>query len=212
MESLYDLDFNYYYKIYTNLHNMMKDRGFTPKKQKMDLTEYKTKLIGHLAESSEKDNKLAPFFFIDSLSIIFTKNDEKVLVYFYILDTKIKKTDMEHVNALMIKKECSSVILIIKEKVTSRVSSILDLIDKSQVFYEKELCYNPINHVLAPKYKILSKEEIDELLESYHITLKNLPGIFKNQPVPKYYNLQEGSVIEIHRSDNSLYYRTVRNE
>lgn len=211
MENFYDLDFGFYYKIYKNTHYMMERRGFKPKKEMLTEPEYKTKVIGLLAESTEEPNeKSAPYLFIDKLSIVFKKNKEQVLVYFFILDIKIKKVDMEHINALMVKKKCESVILIIREKITSRVSSIFELLNKSQIFYEKEMCVDPTAHKLSPKFRILDQDEINDLLNSYSCSLNNLPGMFKDKPIAKYFNLQVGDVVEITRNNGGLYYRTVR--
>jgi len=40
----------------------------------------------------------------------------------------------------------------------------------------------PLDHVLVPKHELLSKKDLEKLLEKYNITLLQLPKISKGDP------------------------------
>jgi DNA-directed RNA polymerase subunit H (RpoH/RPB5) len=195
------IDINYFYRIYDTVHQMMEDRNFKPDKKKLTLEKYTSKIIGYLTETS-------PHEFMDKLSLTFTK-DSKLLVYFFILDIKINKVNIEDIYEKM-KKECNSLLLILKEKITPKVASIMSTFD-SQVFYHYELVFNPLKHVLMPKYVVLSEEEKEKIYSYYKLSsYKQLPGIYKNQPIAKWFNLNENDVLKIVRKNGEIYYRCVR--
>jgi len=68
-------------------------------------------------------------------------------------------------------------------------------------------------HNLVPKHLKLNKEKKKELLEKYHISIKELPKIFKEDPSISHLKVQSGDVIKIIRpsgtSGRSVYYRVV---
>jgi DNA-directed RNA polymerase subunit H len=68
-------------------------------------------------------------------------------------------------------------------------------------------------HELVPKHEILSKEEKEELLKKYGITIKELPRILSSDPAIKALNPKIGDVIKITRksktAEESVYYRVV---
>jgi DNA-directed RNA polymerase subunit H (RpoH/RPB5) len=180
---------------------MMEDRNFTPDKKKLTNEKYSSKVIGYLTES--------PYEFMDKLSLKFTK-ESKLLVYFFILDIKINKKNIEDIYENMKKDSCDSLLLILKEKITPKVASIIGTFD-SQVFYHYELTFNPLKHVLMPKYTVLTNEEKEKLYSYYKLSsYKQLPGIYKNQPVAKWFNLNENDVLKIIRKNGEIYYRSVR--
>ena len=70
-------------------------------------------------------------------------------------------------------------------------------------------------HEYVPKHVKLSESEAEKLLSSYNISKKQLPKIFKNDPVIKDLDLKPGDIVKITRksvtSDESTYYRAVIN-
>lgn len=69
----------------------------------------------------------------------------------------------------------------------------------TEVFLDYELKINLIDHVLVPKHIVLSKEEADELIESYNIKTKDLKRMLVTDPVAKYYNLKKNDIVRIER-------------
>ena len=69
------------------------------------------------------------------------------------------------------------------------------------------------NSRLSPQYRIMLKEEIDQLLSKYNIVIKDLPKIKLNDPAVKLLGAKEGDVLEIKRNSKTAgqynYYRLV---
>ena len=72
-------------------------------------------------------------------------------------------------------------------------------------------------HELVPKHYLLTKEESQNLLEKYQITMSDLPQMFDNDPVSMAIGAKEGDIIKIVRDSHTTvkeinYYRYVRKE
>ncbi len=68
------------------------------------------------------------------------------------------------------------------------------------------------DHEIVPVHETLKLKEVNELLQSKHITLENLPKIFESDPQCRKIGARPGHVIKISRKDNGnayLYYRVV---
>jgi len=70
-------------------------------------------------------------------------------------------------------------------------------------------------HVLIPKHAKLGEKEKKELLETYNITLKELPKIMKDDPAIAHLDVKPGDIIKIIRDSptagKSVFYRVVTN-
>ena len=75
--------------------------------------------------------------------------------------------------------------------------------------------YDPRKHLLVPEHFKLTDKEKEVVLERYHISLKELPKIKKNDPAIDHLNVKEGDVIKIVRESptagESIFYRGVIN-
>lgn len=73
--------------------------------------------------------------------------------------------------------------------------------------------FNIADHILVPRHSKLSKEEVVALLESYYITLKDLPRINIKDAAISHLNVKEHDVIKIERKSPtagvSYFYRRV---
>jgi DNA-directed RNA polymerase subunit H len=72
-------------------------------------------------------------------------------------------------------------------------------------------------HELVPKHYLLTKEEVQKLLDQYKITLSDLPQMFDKDPVAIAIGAKEGDIIKIVRDSNTTvrsvdYYRYVKKE
>lgn len=74
-------------------------------------------------------------------------------------------------------------------------------------------CINILEHVLVPKFKVLSEDEKKEFLEKYRTTSDKLPKILQADPIVKALEAKKGDVLEIKRKSEVageyVYYRIV---
>lgn len=66
-----------------------------------------------------------------------------------------------------------------------------------QIFGLENFLINCSRHQLVPKHRILSKQEVQQLLTQYNCGLKNLPTIKCDNPQAKYLGLKPKQVCEI---------------
>ena len=77
-----------------------------------------------------------------------------------------------------------------------------------QIFYKKELMYNPLKHVLVPKHRLLSTAEANTVLKKHSIDNPNkLPIILKTDVIARWLGVRSGDVVEIERTGGNLFYR-----
>ncbi len=73
-----------------------------------------------------------------------------------------------------------------------------------------------IEHMLVPKHELLSASQAKEVLDSYGITITELPKIRHDDPAIKDLGAKVGDIIKITResvsSGESVFYRTVIGE
>ena len=104
--------------------------------------------------------------------------------------------------------------IIITKDINSKSKSIL-LTDYSycEVFFEKDLMINLIDHELVPKHILLSKEEQDKVREEYDIALSKNNIITFSDNIARYYNAKPKQMFRIIRpsetSGQVIAYRVV---
>ena len=72
-------------------------------------------------------------------------------------------------------------------------------------------------HDLVPQHILLTKEETQDLMDKYQITVIDLPQIFEKDPIAIAIGAKEGDVIKIIRNSRTTvksidYYRYVKKE
>ena len=76
----------------------------------------------------------------------------------------------------------------------------------TEIFLEKNLMINLIEHVLVPKHELLAENEYEDFFEKYHCKKRNIPKLYTTDPVAKYYNMKPGNICRILRpSEKSGY-------
>lgn len=80
-------------------------------------------------------------------------------------------------------------------------------------FVYAELLFPVIRHSLVPRHRLMGESEADTKLRELGIRREQLPRLKKSDPVSRFYNFTQGSVVEIHRHNGlqqrSLFYRLV---
>lgn len=206
IEAFYDLDLNRFYRIYTTIHEMLHDRGYTPNEEMMKKSEWTSQYLGFLAEIDDDTSDLDLFGILDSMTLLFTRNKKQLLVYFHPLDSKLAQNDMSYIRTLMSEKNALNLIMVANNNATPKVSSVLEILGhNAQLFSEEELLFNVTRHQLVPKHTLVTGEEREQILKTFttlpdgkqHIDL--LPGMFTNDAIVKYYNFRVDDLIRIDR-------------
>ena len=70
-----------------------------------------------------------------------------------------------------------------------------------QLFGLENFLINVNKHHFIPKHRILSSQEVTDLLNKYNCTVKNLPTIKRDDPQAKYIGLRLKQICEIIREN-----------
>ena len=150
------------------------------------------------------------------------ETNEKVYVKYH--DKKALKKEKIHeyvedifdVEQLLDKKD-QLIIIIIDSNVNDTIVNELKQIYNTQkyfvtVFNIHELMFNILNHVLVPKHRIITGEQMQQTYKKYKLVSNSqLPEISRFDPVAKVIGLRPGQVCEILRKSKtaieSHYYR-----
>jgi DNA-directed RNA polymerase subunit H (RpoH/RPB5) len=83
----------------------------------------------------------------------------------------------------------------------------------TEIFLEKELMTNLVDHIPIPKHILLSEQELKAVIESYYAKRREIPEILITDPVSRYYNVKLGQMFRIIRPSETAgfapYYRLV---
>ena len=135
---------------------------------------------------------------------------------FWSLEDKVRTEMVRSLILEMDKLKLTHVILITPtDNYTSGTKKVLlDLIKskkwKIETFEFSELQYNPIQHELLPKYKILTKEEEKKLEEAYQLQdFQQLPILRYDDIMSRYLGLSRNRIVQFIRPDKTINYRLV---
>jgi len=104
-------------------------------------------------------------------------------------------------------------LIIVKSISTKASQHIVNNYPKTEIFLENELMINLIENILVPKYEILDHETDDykTFCEQYTCKKRNIPKIYTNEPMARYYNLKRNDIVRVIRpsetSGESAFYR-----
>lgn len=195
-----------------HLLEMLEDRGYetttlksyTEDEIKIMLDGHNNGKFGNLAEQGPLDILLEKHTGTSSVEKIYVK---------YKLDDRFKSTNVLTAqineifeNILTVK---DTLIILNISRVLIKVG-IKDKVDEEyvnhlyaaknyfvQLYGLENFLFNVSRHAQVPHHRILSKQEVLNLLEEYNCTVKNLPTINRNDPQAKYIGLRPKQVCEI---------------
>jgi DNA-directed RNA polymerase I, II, and III subunit RPABC1 len=102
-------------------------------------------------------------------------------------------------------------LIVVKDISKKAIQYILNNFSNTEIFLEKELMINVVDHVLIPKHEVLAKEDVDVFFETYNCKKRNMPKILSTDPIAKYFNMKVGDICRITRpSDTSGFVPTYR--
>jgi DNA-directed RNA polymerase subunit H (RpoH/RPB5) len=148
----------------------------------------------------------------DDTEYIITTNNKSFYIKLYVYELKSLSKSSDLVDFLKLTDDPRLIV----------VQSILGKTEKTikekfgnniEIFLEKELMINIIDHIFVPKHILLNEEDCKKVLEDYYARKKDLPKILHTDPIMKYYNAKIGQIVRIIRpselSGEAIYYRLV---
>ena len=78
---------------------------------------------------------------------------------------------------------------------------------KIEILYSKNFRLNITKHILCYKHNLVNGCELEKLKQN--VKISNLPIIFENDPMVRWYGWKEGQVCKIHRTSD-FYYRLIK--
>lgn len=149
--------------------------------------------------NSITQNELINLYNENQIFDIKINNELKVIYY---MANKVK---IQNIKPFIDEENDKKIIFISKEKLTTNnFKSFSDYKEKNisfQFFYIKELLFNIYKHEYVPKHEVITdKKEIENIKEKYLLkNLFQLPLLLHNDPVCKYLDIKQGSVVKITR-------------
>ena len=130
---------------------------------------------------------------------------KNIYIYFQIDDSSFGKNDLKKIiNDIYTKYKTEDVliILVLKDNPNTAVKKELknSKYKNIEVFERKNLEFNVSKHILIPQHIKLTKEQSQNVLETYNCTYEQLPKIFSTDPQIKYHGMKVGDICKIIRN------------
>ena len=136
-------------------------------------------------------------------NIIFTGLDNKqktfAVIMFFDKTINMGISLLREVIIMIEKRGYQRVLFITHKKWTSPSRDTLQLQKnfECEIFTTADLSICVVDHILQPKFRMLSPQETKEFLSRRKLTRKDLPRLNPDDPVRRYYNFPMKSVIEV---------------
>lgn len=174
----------------TTIIKMFMDRGFI---EKSNYNKYVEKIIG------DENDDLEYIINLD-----FSKNynteipDKKI--YVKIFNYKISSINEKSPIGEFLKKYNREYKFIVVQDITAKTEEMISMYGTQvEIFKFNKLQSVVTEHELVPPHEVLTKEEGENVLESYRARKRDMPLIKTNEAVAKYYNMKPGEITRIYR-------------
>lgn len=221
-----DTQFNLLFKVKKTQVEMMRDRQIYEIKPEDEKYLDPSYTFEQFYRDNYNENPLDVYQKLDS--VYREKTTNKYTKIYYINGSK-NMTDKKLIQHALSDYERSKsqninhIILICRYIISTRVlSDISDIQTREypiEIFYFTELSFNVTKHSLVPKHNLIDSEERKRIITQIG-DINNLPKIFIDDPVVKYYNWKAGKIIRVDRFEpvegvavsNNIFYRLIINK
>ena len=122
-------------------------------------------------------------------------------VYIKIFNYKISSVSEKSPIGEFIKKYNKEYKFIVVQDITGKTEETINSYDTQvEIFKFNKLQFDITEHMLVPPHEVLTKEEGENVLETYRVRKRDMPLIRTNEDVAKYYNMKPGEITRIYRS------------
>jgi DNA-directed RNA polymerase subunit H (RpoH/RPB5) len=121
-------------------------------------------------------------------------------VYVKIFSYKISSVNEKSPVGEFLKKYNKEYKFIVVQDITAKTEETINLYDTQvEIFKFNKLQSDITEHELVPLHEVLTKEESEDVLESYRARKRDMPLIRTNEDVARYYNMKAGEITRIYR-------------
>ena len=201
------MDFETFEKIFRSreiIYKMLNLRGYSTNQFESQTKEELNILFQHHQKKINYD--------VDSLDMHIKREGNSVLVK-YILSDRVKTNNLEKLVENIYEstlENSDTLIIITKDNVLKTRdsnkgrSSFEDYLYRNyenkkrfiQIFWLNSLLFDITQHELTPEYKILTEEEKQNVLDTYHITEDKMDYLVFTDPLANFYGVRIGQVVE----------------
>jgi len=122
-------------------------------------------------------------------------------IYVKIFNYKISSVSEKSPIGEFIKKHNKEYKFIVVQDITGKTEETINSYDTQvEIFKFNKLQSDITEHISVPKHEVLTKEEGENVLESYRARKRDMPLIRTNEDVAKYYNMKPGEITRIYRA------------
>lgn len=200
-------------KVLSNIIKMIYHRGWI----KRENIESKTKSILNDANDEnlykvKLDVKLGSYPTYEFSNANNTEFDDNI-VYIKLVPQKVTSVGKSPIilDFLTIHKQSHKILIV--DEISDKSRNAIMTTKYIEIFVEKKIMQNVMEHVFSPTYEILTPDESTQLLKEYQLTKRQMKIMFDSDPVAQYLFLRKGRIVRIIRnseaSGNAVDYRIV---
>ncbi len=198
------------FRVKVNQIRMMKDRGYSTESEDPIMT-YRVSDFINVYRSFAEETKIS---FKESLRRTYMRDNDQTSVLVYYPETPrdakgVKKLGMDQMKSIiemMTGSNIIHIILITETQLTPDAAGAFKEMPlyRMEHFLYEEMTYNPTDHFLTPKHKLLSDVEASDYLGRNQIKIANLPSMSVDDRIARYYGALPGEIFEIDRQNLSI--------
>lgn len=200
--------FEQMFAVYSNVHEMLKERQYTDLISGKYVSTYED-FVNEYVKTGTLDKEAMNFVRMNTIK---RKEPCFVSVYFS-MEESIGIKYIVKVSEKMVTSKISHCILVYPKNVTSSAKKYMEKSSKFKIeaFSEEGLLVNITKHKLMPLHQVLTEEEKKRFLNESRLLESQLARIQLQDPVAKYYGMKRGDIVRIiRRSDTAGKYATFR--
>ncbi|XP_034235597.1 DNA-directed RNA polymerases I, II, and III subunit RPABC1-like [Thrips palmi] len=195
------LEIKQLWRVKKTIMQLCHDRGYLVTQDELDET------LDEFKEMYKLNRSVADQPLRNKLRMLFTHSttDEKLFVFFS-EEKVLRKPNIVGYVQEMQKEQVGKALLIVQDTLTPVAKKAVVDFNPTyslEVFLEKELLVNIMDHELVPKHIVLSPQEKEDLFEKYKLNENLLMRMQAFDPVAKYYGLRRGQVVKIIRKSET---------
>lgn len=137
---------------------------------------------------------------LDHPELYYPLSEDSKIMFIKILPQKITGiSKASNIGEFILSHKNSPKIIIVNSITANAKDNVYNDFQYSEVFLERDLMINVVDHVSVPHHELLSDSDTKKVLEEYLVKKKNMPKIYVNDAISRYFNAKVGQIFRIIR-------------